>query len=112
MNKIMIKNMPNSVPVDLVALTDYSEGRVVSRTIAQNNFMSMTLFAIESGEGISEHTTAGDALVYILDGQALITIGGEPMTVEAGKAIVMPANVPHALDAKEAFKMLLIVVKE
>jgi len=112
MNKEMIKNIPHSMSVDLATLTDYSEGRVVSRTIAQNNYLSMTLFAIDAGEGISEHTTAGDALVHILDGKALITIGGKPTTVEAGKAIVMPANVPHALDAKESFKMLLVVVKE
>ena len=76
----------------------------------QNESMSLTLFAFAAGEGISTHSAPGDALVYILDGQAEVTIGGQKQTVVSGQSIVMPANIPHGLEAREPFKMLLIVV--
>lgn len=107
----LIKNIPFSEPQVLCALTDYEEGRVVSRTLAQNQGVSITLFAFDAGEGLSTHTTPGDALVYILDGEAFITIGGDSTTVATGETIVMPADIPHAVDAKQRFKMLLVVVK-
>jgi quercetin dioxygenase-like cupin family protein len=71
----------------------------------------VTLFAFEAGQGLSEHTAPFDALVQILDGEALITIGGEPQTVTTGEMIIMPANVPHALQAEKAFKMLLVMIR-
>ena len=107
----MMKNIPFSTPVTLADLVDYEEGRVVSRTLTQNRGVSLTLFAFDAGEGLSAHSAPGDALVYVLDGESLITIDGEGMTVEAGEAVVMPANVPHAVHAEQRFKMLLAVVK-
>lgn len=107
----MIKNMPIAEAVALADLVTYQPGQVVSRTLAQNAATSLTLFAFPVGEGLSAHTTPADALAIILDGRAAITIGGETQTLGAGQAVVMPADVPHALDAVEPFKMLLIIVK-
>ncbi|PID84772.1 MAG: cupin [Chloroflexi bacterium] len=108
----LIKNIPFSEPQTLVALTDYEEGQVVSRTLAQNKGVSITLFAFAQGEGLSTHSAPGDAMVYILDGEAFITIDGKGMVVQAGETVIMPADIPHALDAQQRFKMLLIVVKK
>ena len=107
----MMKNIPFSVPVSLTELVDYEEGRVVSRTSAQNSRVSLTLFAFDAGEGLSAHSSPGDALAHILDGECLITIEGEEMIVGPGEAVVMPANIPHAVQANKPFKMLLAVVK-
>lgn len=107
-----MKNIAFSTPVSLSDLVDYEEGRVVSRTLAQNDGINLTLFAFAAGEGLSTHTSPGDALAYILDGEAQITIDGEGMTAEATEAIVMPANIPHAVQAVQPFKMLLAVVKK
>ncbi|MFH0825542.1 MAG: cupin domain-containing protein [Pseudomonadota bacterium] len=106
-----IKNIPIGEPQELVDLIDYQESRVVSRTFAQNSVMSMTLFAFDEGEGLSAHTAGGDAFVQVLDGRAAITIGEEEIDVSAGQVLVMPANVPHAVNARIRFKMLLVVVK-
>ena len=106
-----IKNIPFSKPQVLVDLVDYEEGRVVSRTFAQNNVMSLTLFAFDNGEGLSTHSAAGDAFVQVLDGEASITIGDKDLDVKTGEVVVMPANVPHSLNAVKRFKMLLVVVK-
>lgn len=108
---LFIKNISVAEPLTLTDLVDYQEGRVVSRTFLQTNVTSLTLFAFDKGEGLSTHTAAGDAFVQILDGEALITIGGKDVTVKAGEVVVMPANVPHSLQARERFKMLLVVVK-
>ncbi|ABO50131.1 Cupin 2, conserved barrel domain protein [Desulforamulus reducens MI-1] len=83
---------------------------MVSRTLAQGKPLSVTLFAFDRGEEISSHSSPGDALVYILDGESEITIGNEKHIVKSGEAIVMPNNVPHGLVAQERFKMLLIVI--
>lgn len=106
-----LKNIPFAEPGLLAELVDYEEGRVVSRTFAQNKFISLTLFAFDRGEGLSSHTAAGDAFVYILDGEAAITIGEKEVVVRAGEVVAMPAEVPHALQAEQRFKMLLVVVK-
>jgi quercetin dioxygenase-like cupin family protein len=108
---LFLKNISVAEPLTLVDLVDYQEGRVVSRTFVQNQVMSLTLFAFDQGEGLSTHTAAGDAFVQILDGDAHITIGGKDVTVKAGEVVVMPANVPHSLEARKRFKMLLVVVK-
>lgn len=107
----LIKNIPFAEPQGLVDLVDYQKGRVVSRTFAQNKYMSLTLFAFDEGEGLSTHSASGDAFVQVLDGEALITIGGKELRVKTGEVVVMPASVPHALHAATRFKMLLIVVK-
>lgn len=110
-DRSFIKNIPFSEPQALTALIDYQEGRVVSRTFAQNKHMNLTLFAFEQGEGLSTHTAAGDAFVHILDGKATVTVGGKTVPVSTGEVVVMPANVPHSLQADTRFKMLLVVVK-
>lgn len=107
----LIKNIDKAKVLDFADLVQYQEGQVVSRTLAQNNSLSLTLFAFPPGEGISAHTVPADALVQVLDGEASITIDGEKFTVAAGQAIVMPQGKPHALDAVKRFKMLLVVVK-
>jgi quercetin dioxygenase-like cupin family protein len=107
----MIKNMPVAEAVDLAALVECQTGKVISRTLTQNSKVTVTLFAFAAGEGLSTHTASGDALVYVLEGEALITIANHEMTVSAGQAVVMPAQVPHAVAAPTAFKMLLVVVK-
>jgi quercetin dioxygenase-like cupin family protein len=108
--KPLIKNIDFSKVIELESLVDYQEGRVISRTISQGKPLGITLFAFDKNEEISTHSAPGDAMVYILDGEAAVTIGEEKSTVKKGETIVMPANIPHGLVAKERFKMLLIVV--
>ena len=96
----------------MVALIDYQSGMVVSRTIIGRNTGSVTLFAFDRGQGLSEHTAPFDALAYIIDGEADITISGRSIRVREGEAIIMPANQPHALKAVERFKMMLVMIKE
>lgn len=110
MTQHYIKNMEFSKVIDFESLVQYQEGQVVSRTLSQGKNVSVTLFAFAKNEEISSHSSGGDALVYILDGQGEITIGEEKFTVKNGESIVMPAGIPHALFAAEPFKMLLIVV--
>ncbi len=110
---VLMKNITFSEPHVLVELVNYEEGRVISRTLAQNEGVSITLFAIALGEGLSTHTAPGDAMAFILDGEAAINIDGNDLIVKAGEAVVMPADLPHALTASEMpFKMLLTVVKK
>jgi quercetin dioxygenase-like cupin family protein len=109
---VLIKNIPFSEPQNLAELVDYEAGRVVSRTFAQNQGLSLTLFAFDAGEGVSTHTAPGDAMVQVLDGEAIVNIDGKESTVGAGQVIVMPADIPHAVTAGKRFKMLLIVVKK
>lgn len=110
MSKELIKNIDFRKVLEMESLVDYQEGRVISRTLAQGRTMSMTLFAFDKGEEISTHSAGGDALVYILDGEAEINIGEETFIVKKGETIVMPANVPHSLFAIERFKMQLVVI--
>ncbi len=97
--------------VELAGLVEYQEGSVVSRTVIDKDTGTVTLFAFDQGQGLSEHTTPFDALVYILDGEAEITISGEPFTVTAGEMLIMPADQPHALTAVQPFKMLLVMIR-
>jgi quercetin dioxygenase-like cupin family protein len=106
-----VKNIPMSQAVSLAALVDVEPGKVISRTFVQRPDLSVTLFAFAAGEGVSTHSAPGDAMVYILEGEAKITIDGVPITAKSGEIIVMPANIPHAVDAEKNFKMLLTVVK-
>ncbi|NLJ75903.1 MAG: cupin domain-containing protein [Peptococcaceae bacterium] len=107
----LMKNIGFAETLRLGELVDYQEGRVVSRTLAQLPQVGLTLFSISRGEGISAHTSPGDALVQILDGVARITIGEQTFNVQQGQSIVLPSGVPHALDADENFKFLLTVIK-
>lgn len=90
----------------------YSAQAVVSKAVLKKETGNVTLFAFEKGEGLSEHTAPFDAMVHILDGIAEIKIGGNPHVLNTGEAIIMPANIPHALKAIERFKMMLIMIKE
>lgn len=110
MEKQFIKNIEFSKALEMVTLVDYQPGKVVSLTLSQNQALSMTLFAFAKGEAISSHSAPGDAMVYILDGKADITIGNEKVTATTGQVVVMPAEIPHGLDAVEDFKMLLVLV--
>lgn len=110
MAKNCIKNIETSKVMEMESLVEYQEGQVISRTLAQGKPLSITLFAFDKEEEISSHSSSGDALVYILDGEAEITIREEQFNLVKGETIVMPAGIPHALYAKERFKMLLIVV--
>ncbi len=97
---------------NLFDLIQYQNNAVVSTELIKKDAGTVTLFAFDKGQGLSEHTAPYDALVYILDGKAEITISKEPFTLQAGEIIIMPANQPHALKALEKFKMLLIMIKK
>ena len=107
-----IGKIPHSVPMNLEKLVEYSPHSIVSREIAKNNSGTVTMFAFDSGQGLSEHTAPFDAIVQIIDGQAEIIIDGKKVVAESGTTVVMPANVPHAVNAKQRFKMQLIMLKE
>lgn len=107
----LIKNIPKSEPLGLVDLVEYQAGQVVSRTLAHNKQLNLSLFAFAAGEGLSTHSSGGDALVQVLDGSGQFTIAEQKFTVPTGQSIVLPANIPHAVHAPENFKMLLTVVK-
>lgn len=97
--------------VNLAGLVEYQAGSVVSREVVKKPTGTVTVFAFDAGQGLSEHTAPFDALVYLLDGRAEIIIGGKPVAAGAGDVVVMPANVPHALKAAERFKMLLVMIR-
>jgi len=96
---------------NMVGLVEYQEGSVVSKTLLNKKTGTVTLFAFDKGQGLSEHTAPFEAMVYILDGEAEITLEGKPNSVKAGEMLIMPADVPHALDAVERFKMALIMIR-
>lgn len=89
---------------------DYRPGQVVSRTLAQNNSVSITLFSFDENEELSSHSSDGDAMLTVLEGKARVTIGGQVFSLTGGRTVVMPAGVPHAVAADGRFKMLLTVV--
>ncbi len=95
----------------VVDLMEYQEGAVVSREIIRKETGTVTIFAFDKGEGLSEHTAPFDAMVQVIDGKAEIIISGKSNTVSAGEMIIMPANDPHALNALERFKMVLTMIK-
>ena len=95
----------------LADLVDYQDGAVVSREIINKDTGTVTLFAFDKGQGLSEHTAPFDALVYILDGEADITISGKPLRLKEGEMVIMPANQPHALKAGGRFKMILTMIR-
>lgn len=106
----MLKNIKKSEILSLKDEIAYQEGQVVSKTLAQNPAVSVTLFAFEKGEEISTHESGGDAMVTVLDGTGRITIDGREFVLQQGECIVMPAKTPHAVFGEERFKMLLTVV--
>ena len=105
-NKQLIAKASN-----LEGLIDYQEGSVVSRTLIDKKAGTVTLFAFDENQGLSEHTSPYDALVYVVDGEVEITISGKPIRLKKGEMTMMPSNHPHALAAKTKFKMLLTMIK-
>lgn len=99
--------MPNS----LVDMVNYQKGAVVSKTIIEKNTGTVTLFAFDMGQGLSEHTAPFDALVQVLDGEVEIRISGKPFHLKQGEIIIIPAHEPHALKAISDFKMLLTMIR-
>lgn len=95
----------------LTELVDYQEGAVVSRTLVDKKVGTVTLFAFDADQGLSEHTAPFDALVYVFDGEAEVTISGKAVRLKAGMLTVMPAGEPHAVKALTRFKMMLIMIR-
>lgn len=106
----MLKNIDNAQVLVLKEQVAYQQGQVVSKTLAQNQALSITLFSFDKGEGISAHKSKGDAFVTCLDGKGKITIDDKEYFLTEGQSIVMPAGHPHAVYGEMQFKMLLVVV--
>ena len=106
----IIKNLAHEQVVDLAAQVEVQPGQIVSKTLAQNPAVSVTLFAFDAGEEISTHDSTGDALVTVLEGVGQFTIDGVPYLVKPGEALVMPAKKPHSVYAPENFKWMLTVI--
>lgn len=105
----MYKNIEKQKVLKLKDLVDYQDGQVVSRTLVQNELVSVTLFSFDKGEEISTHASGGDAMVTVLEGTGRFTIGGEVFVLNEGETIIMPKDIPHAVFGEERFKMELKV---
>ena len=103
--------MPIADVVRLIDLVNYQDGSVVSRTIVKRSTGTVTLFAFDEGQGLSEHTAAFDAVAHVLEGEAEITVSGKPLRTTTGEAVLLPANQPHALKALSRFKMVLTMIR-
>lgn len=99
------------VPFNLAETVSYAGGSVVSKTLLKKDVGNITLFSFDSGQGLTEHTSPFDAVVYIMDGEAEISIDGKAQIAAAGEMMIMPANIPHSLQAIKRFKMLLIMIR-
>ena len=110
-SKMKEKDKLKAQPLKLADLINYQEGSVVSREIISKKTGTITLFAFDQGQGLSEHTAPFDALVYCLAGETEVTISGNPIRLREGEMVIMPAHKPHALKALQRFKMLLIMVR-
>ncbi|MEE8397932.1 MAG: cupin domain-containing protein [Desulfobacterales bacterium] len=108
---VEIEGAPRGEAFGLNDHISYSDGSVVSKTLLKKDTGNITLFSFDAGQGLTEHTSPFDAVVHILDGKAEITIGGDPQIVSAGQLLIMPADIPHGLQAIERFKMLLIMIR-
>ena len=109
-NKIQ-KGLAKAQSIVLADLVDYQEGSIVSRTLIDKKAGTVTVFAFDEGQGLSEHTAPYDAIVYIIDGEAEIIISGKIITAKEGEMVIMPAHQPHALKAVKKFEMLLIMIR-
>jgi len=105
------REMPIAEVVRLIDLVNYQEGAVVSRTLVNRTTGTVTLFAFDEGQGLSEHTAPFDALAHLLEGEAEIVVSGKPLKAKAGEAVLMPAHQPHSLKALTKFKMLLTMIR-
>ena len=105
----MYKNIEKQVKLNLSEQVDYQPDQVVSKTLVQNDLVSMTLFAFDKDEEISTHESSGDAMVTVLEGTGRFTVGGEVYILEKGETLIMPKGIPHAVYGQERFKMQLVV---
>jgi len=108
----LASELPTAEPVELANLVAYQDGGVVSRTLVKKKGGTLTVFAFDQGQALSEHTAPFDAIVQVLDGEAELVIGGKSVSARLGQTVLMPANVPHAVHATSKFKMLLTMVRE
>ncbi len=102
---------PKAAAINIADYITYAEGSIVSKTIVQKSIGTITLFSFDAGQKLSEHSAPFDAVVHVLDGEAELVIGGQPVIVPAGSLAIMPANVPHAVNAVQRFKMLLTMIR-
>ncbi len=105
----MYKNIDKKTKLVLSEQVDYQQGQVVSKTLVQNDAVSVTIFSFDKGEEISTHASGGDAMVTVLEGTGRFTVGGDVYILNEGETIIMPKDVPHAVFGEEKFKMLLVV---
>ena len=105
----MYKNIEKQVKLELKDQVDYLDGQVVSKTLVQNNLVSMTLFSFDKGEEISTHASGGDAMVTVLEGKGRFTVADEVFFLEEGETLIMPKGIPHAVYGEERFKMQLVL---
>ena len=105
------REMPIAEVARLIDLVNYQEGAVVSRTLVKRETGTVTLFAFDEGQGLSEHTAPFDAVAHLLEGEAEISVAGKPLQAAAGETVLMPANQPHSLKALSRFKMLLTMLR-
>ena len=111
MLEVPLSTAPRSTILKVVAMVEYQDGAVVSRQITKAEGGNVTLFAFDQGQELSEHTAPYDALLHVLEGEAEISISGNPFLLRTGQAIIMPANEPHAVRATRQFKMILTMIK-
>ncbi len=105
----MYKNIEKEKILELKNMVEYQEGQVVSKTLVQNELVSVTIFSFDKGEEISTHVAGGDAMVTVLEGKGKFTIGGKEYILEAGQTIIMPKDIPHSVFGEDKFKMILVV---
>lgn len=105
----MYKNIEKHVKLNLAEQVEYQKGQVVSKTLVQNDLVSVTIFSFDKGEEISTHASGGDAMVTVLDGKGRFTVGDKVFYLEKDESIIMPKDIPHAVYGEEQFKMLLVV---
>ena len=105
----MYKNIEKQTKLSLAQQVDYQPGQVVSKTLVQNDAVSMTIFSFDKGEEISTHAAGGDAMVTVLEGKGRFTVADQVFYLDAGETLIMPKNIPHAVYGEEKFKMQLII---
>ena len=105
----MYKNIAKQEKINLKDQVEYQSGQVASKTLVQNDLVSMTIFSFDKGEEISTHAASGDAMVTVLEGKGRFTVGGEVFFLESGETLIMPKDIPHAVYGEGRFKMQLIV---
>ena len=110
-NNIESEKFPTAESVQLIKLVDYAPNSIVSREIVKNKSGTVSIFAFDAGQGLSEHSAPFDAIVQILDGEGELIIGGKSVIAGTGETVIMPANVPHAVNANKQFKMQLIMIR-